>query len=623
MAKTKASQSGSEKGASKGSGAGASAKDSGANARKSSRRAGAKASPAGAKAPRGASANGGARKTSNRRAPAAAPLDTLLAEGSAGGPPRFVSLGTAARAAAALARRPRRVGRRALRLGGELAGIAAGRSERAPERSDRRFGDRAWQSNWLFRRIMQATLATDDAVERLIDDAELDWRDDRQVRFAAHNLLSALAPPNFPWSNPTVLKEVVEQGGANFVSGARRFVSDMSSSPRLPKSVDTSEFEVGKNLAVTPGAVVLRNEVLELIQYEPQTKRVREQPLLIVPPTINRYYILDIAPGKSLTEWLVQQGQQVFMISWRNPDADQGHFDLDTYVQAVADAREAVAEITGQERVHAMGACAGGIFVAGLMGHLAATDRLSSEIASATLMVCLLDNHRAGTVTAMASRDLAAAAIAESERKGYLDGAALAEVFAWLRPNDLVWSYWVNNYLLGKDPPAFDVLYWNQDSVRLAAGLHRDFVNIALDNSFTQPGALDVLGTPIDLGAVELDSYVLAGIDDHIVSWENAYRTTQLLGGKSRFVLSTSGHIQSFVNPPSPESRSSYRTATKNPKSADQWMKGASKESGSWWSDYDDWLGERSGKTVPAPKKLGSANHKRIAKAPGSYVHAT
>jgi poly(3-hydroxyalkanoate) synthetase len=289
------------------------------------------------------------------------------------------------------------------------------------------------------------------------------------------------------------------------------------------------------------------------------------------------------------------------------------------------EARAAVAEITKQPAVHLNAACSGGIIAAGSLGHLATTGSLA-DVASLTLLVCALDNARAGTTSALVNRELAAAAVAESARKGYLDGRALAGVFAWLRPNDLIWSYVINNYLLGKDPPAFDILYWNQDSVRLAAGLHRDFIRIALDNSLTQPGGLTVLDSPVDLAAVDVDSYVVAGSSDHIIPWQNAYRSTQLLGGNSRFVLSTSGHIQALVNPPADDrsqSRASYRVADTNPAATDEWLGQAATHQGSWWPDYVQWLAERSGELIPAPKRLGSARHKALGKAPGSYVHAS
>jgi poly[(R)-3-hydroxyalkanoate] polymerase subunit PhaC len=258
---------------------------------------------------------------------------------------------------------------------------------------------------------------------------------------------------------------------------------------------------------------------------------------------------------------------------------------------------------------------------AGAVGALAAESRLD-EIASLTMMVVALDNERAGDAAALAARDTAAAAVAESARRGYLDGQALAGVFTWLRPNDLVWNYVVNNYLLGKAPPAFDVLYWNQDTVRLAAGLHRDFIRIGLDNALVEPGAVEVLGSPVDLGAVDVDSYVVAGLTDHIIPWESAYRSTQLLGGDSRFVLSTSGHIQALVNPPVEGTRATYRVTDQPPFDGEAWARSAPAHPGSWWPDYDQWLAARSGDLKPAPKRLGGARFKAVAKAPGTYVHA-
>jgi poly(3-hydroxyalkanoate) synthetase len=282
------------------------------------------------------------------------------------------------------------------------------------------------------------------------------------------------------------------------------------------------------------------------------------------------------------------------------------------------------AAITGQSGVHLAAACSGGIIAAGWLGHLAAAGELSG-IASLTLMVCALDNATEGTISALASRDLAAAAVAESARKGYLDGQALAGVFTWLRPNDLVWSYFVNNYLLGKDPPAFDILYWNQDAVRLTAGLHRDFIKIGLENSFARPGTLAVLGDPVDLATVGIDTYFVAGSTDHIVPWEAAYRGAILFGGRRRFVLSSSGHIQALVNPPAPEgtqSRASYRVAEELPDTPEEFMVQAPRLPGTWWPDWDGWLAERSGELIAAPKALGNEEFKAQAKAPGTYVLA-
>jgi polyhydroxyalkanoate synthase len=380
-------------------------------------------------------------------------LDVMLGEAAVGGPPRFLAPGAGAKVGAGLARHPGRAAARAGGLTAELARAALGRSERVPAKGDRRFADPAWEGNWLLRRVLQAYLAVGETVDGLITDAEVDWRAERRARLAAGNVLDALAPSNFAWSNPTVLKEIVNTGGGNLVRGTRQFVHDLGGPSRMPATVDTSGFEVGGNLAASPGSVVLRTEVFELIQYKPSTDQVRETPLLFIPPTINKFYVFDLSPGRSMIEHYVAEGQQVFGISWRNPGQEQGDFDLDTYAAAVAEARDAVAAITGDGPVHLAAACSGGIITAGLLGHLAVTGDLG-DVASLTLMVCALDNDTEGTVSALTSRDVAAAAVAESARRGYVDGQALAGVFTWLRPNDLVWNYVVNNYLLGKAPPS-------------------------------------------------------------------------------------------------------------------------------------------------------------------------
>ena len=548
-------------------------------------------------------------------------VDAAVEGGQTGG-----DVAGVARLATSVATHPRALARRAGTLLRELGTITAGRSERQPAKGDRRFGDPAWQGNPIFRRLLQSYLAAGNALDGLIDDADFDWAAERRARFAASNVLDALAPTNFPWSNPTVIKEAIDHGGQNFVRGVGRFARDVSKPPRLPATVDTTKFEVGENLAATPGRVVLRTEVFELIQYQPSTEQIREQPLLIVPPMINKYYAIDLAPGRSLVEHHVGAGQQVFLISWRNPDVEQGHYDLDTYAQATLEARDAVEAISRSQPVGVLAACSGGIVAVIALAHLAAQRQLAAKVSSLILLVCMLDVRRAGTTSALVSREVAAAAVAESARRGYVDGQALAGVFAWLRPNDLIWSYVVNNYLLGRPLPAFDILYWNQDTVRMSAGLHRDFVHFALENALTKPGTLEVLGTPIDLRLVDVPTYVIAGSNDHIVPWDTALRSAALLGGEPRFVLSASGHIQAIVNPPGragAESRSSYRLSDGLPADPEQWRQAAPIHRGSWWTDHVDWLSVRSGELRAAPKRLGTARYKATAKAPGTYVLAT
>ncbi|HEU4399328.1 MAG TPA: alpha/beta fold hydrolase, partial [Actinomycetota bacterium] len=533
----------------------------------------------------------------------AAPLDSLLVEAALGPLRRLAPDGSTARFALHLARRPRTTARRLGGLAVELARIGAGTSTVAPSKRDRRFTDPAWTENPLLRRVVQAYQAAGQTAGQLVGDAALGWQDEQRVRFLVENLVAALAPSNLPLVNPSSAKAAIDTAGMNFVRGGRNLLGDLATAPRVPEMVDRSAFEVGRNIAVTPGAVVLRTEVLELIQYRPQTEQVRKIPLLIVPPTINKYYALDLAPGRSLVEHLVRHGQQVFIISWRNPDARHADWDLGTYVQAVLDALDAVERICRADRTVLSGICSGGIIASIVAAHLASTGQ-EGRLAAFGLLVTVLDTARAGTAGALADRRLAAAAVALSRRRGYLDGRALAEVFAWLRPDDLIWNYWVNNYLLGKKPPAFDILFWNADTTRMSAKLHADFVDLAMLNHLVTPGAMSVLGVPVDLSRIEVDSYVVAGIADHITPWQNCYRSTQLLGGDSRFILSTSGHIAALVNPPG-NPKASYQTNKDNPADAQQWLKTAETQPGSWWPDMLAWLGERCGAEKRAPKRLG------------------
>jgi polyhydroxyalkanoate synthase subunit PhaC len=549
-------------------------------------------------------------------------FDLLLAEPGHNRFARFVPGLEAVRLAGGLARRPRVVLRRSASLLDELARIALGRCEREPEPEDRRFRDPGWSESPFFHRLMQAYLAVGGTVTGMVDDADLRWGDDRKVRFIAENLVDALAPTNFPWSNPEVMKRVIDTGGSNFVKGARRFARDISRPPHLPANVDTKGFALGRNIALSPGAVVMRDERFELLQYQPAGSEVREIPLLIVPPMVNKFYIFDLAPHRSLVEYLVGRGQQVFTISWRNPGKRHRDWGLDAYAGAVMEALDAVADISRVERTNILGNCAGGMLVASVASHLAQVGE-RDRLATLTLGVCVIDNERSNVVGAFASERSAKLAARASSRKGYLDGRDLASVFLWLRPNELIWPYVVNNWLLGKDPAPFDILFWNADTTRMPAALHREFLTIATHNALKQPGGVTILGSPVDLSQITADSYLVAGLSDHITPWQNCYRTTQLLGGRKRFVLSTSGHIAAIVNPPG-NKRASYRTAgTLTPPSADEWLGRASLNEGTWWADWDGWLAKHSGSMRPAAQRLGSHKHAVIGEAPGEYVFET
>ncbi|GAB3302971.1 alpha/beta fold hydrolase [Epidermidibacterium keratini] len=548
----------------------------------------------------------------------AAPLDQLLTQ-AARGPLRRMLPGSAGlRFIGAMAQRPERVATRVGDLLSELGRVVAGTSEISPPRSDRRFTDPAWSENGVLRRVMQAYLAAGATAEGIVHDVPMKWRDAERMSFAVTNLIEALAPTNNPLLSPGAWKSFIDTGGGSAVRGPRNLVKDMATPPRIPSMVEPDDFSVGTDLAVTPGAVVYRGPMFELIQYTPQTETVSEAPLLIIPPTINKFYVLDLAPGRSLVEYLVQQGQQTFVMSWRNPDARHAKWGFDAYATAMTEAFDIVTSITKADSAHVVAACSGGL-IASLAAARAAALGQSDRLASLSLLVTMIDQEHGGVAGSLIDERTARAAIAKSRRKGYLDGRSLAEVFAWLRPSDLIWNYWVNNYLQGKRPPKFDILYWNADTTRMAARLHRDFVDAALGNKFGQPGAIEVLGTPIDLSKITVDSYVVAGSADHICPWTNCYTSAQLLGGKVRFVLSTNGHIAALVNPPG-NPKSSFQVSDDTTLDVADWRASAATESGSWWSDYARWLADRSGADVPAPTELGSIEYPPLEAAPGSYV---
>jgi poly[(R)-3-hydroxyalkanoate] polymerase subunit PhaC len=333
---------------------------------------------------------------------------------------------------------------------------------------------------------------------------------------------------------------------------------------------------------------------------------------------INKYYITDLAPGRSMIEYFVSQGYQVFTISWRNPGKEARDWDLSTYGRAVVDSIGTVRQIAKAPKVSVLGLCAGGILSSMVSAHLSAAGQLD-QVASLGLGVALLDMTEAGTTVSLMDEATAKASMLASRARGYVDGRNLAEVFAWLRPNDLIWNYWVNNYLQGKPPPRFDILYWNADTTRMPAALHRDFIEIAMANALTKPGGASMLGSPVDLSKISIDSYVVAGIDDHISPWPSAYRATQMLGGNSRFVLSNSGHIAAMVNPPT-NPKAAFRVAPANPPDHREWLARAETVQGSWWPDYTAWLADRSGGMKEAPRTLGSAKFPPLEPAPGTYV---
>lgn len=504
------------------------------------------------------------------------------------------------------------------KLSQEAFRILTGASSLEPAGNDRRFNDPTWKENGLYHRVLQLYLLLDKDLHDWVERIETEPDDKAREHFVLSLLTDALAPSNSPL-NPTALKRLLETGGRSAVNGVRHFIDDFRHNQGMPSQVDKTAFKVGQNLATTPGQVVFRNEVLELIQYQPITQTVSERPLLIVPPQINKFYVFDLSPQKSLVKYALDNGLQVFVVSWRNPTPAERDWGLDRYVEAIKQAIEVACEITDQQNCNLMGACSGGITTVALLGHLAACNE--PKVNALTLMVSVFDTGSDKTTLGLfATEEAIEAARRHSHERGVLEGEELGRVFAWLRPNDLIWNYWVNNYLIGNAPPAFDVLYWNCDTTRLPAAFHSELLTLYKENLLVKAGQFSVCGTPIDLGQVTCDFYAVAGTTDHITPWDACYRSSRLLGGKSKFVLSNSGHIQSILNPPG-NPKASFFTNPHYPAEATAWYEGATKHKGSWWEDWKVWILERSGSQKAAPQTLGSRKYSPIAKAPGTYVY--
>jgi len=519
-------------------------------------------------------------------------------------------------------RNPLMAGTHYLRFLGDLGRIAVGASELEPDPRDKRFSDPAWKLNIGYRALAQCHLAWARALNRFVDEAHMDKRDAERARFVVSLLVDAMAPTNVLVGNPLAVKKLVETGGASLLYGLENLLGDLVRNGGLPAQVDTRSFAVGKNLATTKGAVVYRDAVMELIQYQPVGNEVHKRPLLIAPPQINKFYVFDLVPEKSIVRMALGGGLQTFAISWKNPGPPESRFGLDTYVEGLEQAIDVMRDITRSEDVNIWGSCSGGITTSALLANLAARDE--QKVHSATVAVCVLDMAVAQNSTAgiFVTPDSIAAAKSASQVAGVVEGRELARMFAWMRPNDLIWNYWVNNYLLGNAPPAFDVLYWNNDTTRLPARLHADFLDLIDTNPYVNAGRLTVRGKPLDMRRVKLDSYVVAGVTDHITPWQGCYATAKLYGEGSTFVLANSGHIQSLLSPPG-NPKAFFWAGAAHPVSAEGWLEQASKQNGSWWPHWLEWIKARSGELSSAPRTLGDANNPPLDDAPGRYVMET
>ena len=495
-----------------------------------------------------------------------------------------------------------------------LSGLDAGPA--APN-GDRRFADQGWNENPLLAGALEEYVARSRAAMALVETSRLPEPTKRKAKFAMQLLNDAFAPSNVPWMNPMVVKEAMSTGGASLMRGMQNFMNDVRENRGMPRQVDSSNHELGVNLAATPGRVVFRNELIELIAYEPQTAQVHEIPLLCSPPWINKYYIMDLAPGRSFVEWAVLHGHQTFMISYRNPGASMRHLLMDDYLRdGLVAALDEVERITGSPKTNIAALCLGGTLTLIFLAYLQAHGQ-GERVNSATLTNSLIDFSEPGDLGVFTDESTIERLEKRMNERGFLDSSEMAGTFDWMRANDLIWSYVVNNWFMGKQPPSFDILTWNSDSTRMPAEMHSQYLRACyLNNLIAQPGKFTICDTPIDLGTIRTPLYVLGAEADHIAPWRSTYRAINLVSSDDvKYTLTNSGHIAGIVNPPgSAKSQHWTKDRALHDESADQWRASAVNVPGSWWNDWAPWAGARAGAMrTPPDLPAGEA-------APGRYV---
>ena len=517
---------------------------------------------------------------------------------------------------------PQRLMKHATEVGQDMVKIMTGKSDLAPEPSDKRFRDPAWQYNPFFRAGVQYYLAVQKGMRNWLEELQLDDLERDRANFISTIIIDSLSPTNTLLGNPTAQKRVIDSGGLSLVKGLKNAYNDMVHNKGMVSQVDKRPFKLGENVATSKGSVVLRTEMMELIHYAPSTEEVYEIPQLTIPPQINKMYINDLSPEKSVVKYQVDNGIQTFVISWRNPSKEQGVWGMDDYVRSCREAIAAVQSITGSKKVNISAGCSGGQTASVVASKLAADG--DEALNALTLMVCVLhpqqNDIEAGSL--MTENGMALAR-QRAAKKGVIKGDDLARGFAWLRPNDLIWNYVINNYLLGEDPPAFDVLFWNADATNLSASLMGDFMTLFETLAFTKKGEVEMAGHKIDLSKVDVPLFILGGVTDHITPWKATYRSTRLFGSDDvTYVLSQSGHMQAILNPPGNPKAKYYLQKADGPlpETADDWLKGVEELPGSWWPYWMEWVQTRSGKTKKAPKSVGNKAYPASDPAPGLYV---
>ncbi|MHB1217512.1 MAG: PHA/PHB synthase family protein [Alphaproteobacteria bacterium] len=493
-----------------------------------------------------------------------------------------------------------------------------------PPKGDRRFKDPEWQENPVFDFIKQSYLLTANWMLDTVRKVDgLDDKTTQKIDFYTRQFVDALAPSNFVMTNPEVLRATLESGGENLVKGLGNLLTDLERGKgRLSiKMTDLEAFEVGKNVAVTPGKVVFRNDLLELIQYAPRTEKVFRRPLLIIPPWINKYYILDLRPENSLVKWAAEQGHTVFIVSWVNPDEKLAAKSFEDYmIEGPLAALDAMEKATGERESNVIGYCLGGTLLACTLAYM--TAKKDDRVKSATFLTSLVDFKNPGDLGVFIDEEQLAALESDMAEKGYLEGAHMATTFNMLRANDLIWSFVINNYLLGKEPFPFDLLYWNSDSTRMPAAMHSFYLRkMYQENKLSQPGGITLKGVPIDVRTIKHPAFLLSTREDHIAPWETTYVATQFYSGPTRFTLAASGHIAGVVNPPA-GGRYSHWVNDKNPPSPKEWLETATQKTGSWWPTWAEWVKPFGGDQVPA-RKPGAGKLKALCDAPGTYVTVT
>lgn len=487
----------------------------------------------------------------------------------------------------------------------------------SPERGDRRFSGKEWRENPVFDYIKQSYLLASNMLNRLADTTHLDQENKKKLKFYTRFFADAMSPSNFALTNPEVIQHAVDTKGQSLIDGLQLLMEDLEKGHI--SMTDEAAFKLGTNLATTPGAVIYENDIMQLIQYNPTTEKVAQRPLLVIPPFINKFYILDLQPENSFVKYAADQGNTVFIISWLNPDKDKSTLTWDDYLESgVFTALDIARKITGGDKVNTVAWCVGGTLLASALAVMQA--RKDATVASATFFTSLLDFSEPGEIGVFVDEVQVAQREAQLEHTGMLNGRDLAMVFSMLRANDLIWSYVVNNYLKGKTPPPFDILYWNSDPTNLPASMYISYVqNMYLENKLVQPGALTMCGQSIDLSTVTTPSYFLSTVEDHIAPWTATFKTVDLFAAPVEFVLGASGHIAGVINPPAKNKRN-YWTDGERGKGAEHWQQTATSHPGSWWPHWIDWLAQFRGGEVDARMSLGNDKFNVIEPAPGRYV---